>query len=124
MSKEKVEVVIGGINYALQGAESTEHIKRVASIIDKKTGEVKAKYGTQTTNPSRMNMLVTLNIADEYVKGQDELLRYMKELEKCSLENMALIDKIKELTLDITELKKQVAQSSTQAKKVDTRRGR
>ena len=115
MAKNKVEVVIGGTIYALQGEESQEHIQRVAHIINKKTLEVQKKYGHRYNNPTKVNMLVTLNVADEYVKMQDELTAYRSELEKCNAENIALQDKLKELTLELIRVKEEL--TSLQDKK-------
>ena len=124
MSKNKVEVVIGGLIYALQGEESEEHMQKVAKLINEKTHEVQSVYHKQRVNPGRMNMLVTLNIADECVKSKQELERYMAELEKCNRENLALKDKMKELSLELTESKQQLAATEQFKKKEHTNRGR
>ena len=44
MSKNKVEVVIGGLIYALQGEESEEHMQKVAKLINEKTYEVQSLH--------------------------------------------------------------------------------
>ena len=65
MSKNKVEVVIGGLIYALQGEESEQYMQKVAKLVNEETHEVQAVYHKQHINPARLNMLITLNIADE-----------------------------------------------------------
>ncbi len=124
MSKNKVEVVIGGLIYALQGEESEEHMQKVAKLINEKTHEVQSVYHKQRINPARMNMLVTLNIADECVKRKQELDHYVAELEKCNQENLALRDKMKEISLELTESKQQQAVAESFKKKEHTNRGR
>ena len=125
MSKNKVEVVIGGLIYALQGEESEEHMQKVARLINEKTYEVQSvHHNKQRINPARMNMLVTLNIADECVKRKQELERYAAELAKCNEENLALRDKIKEISLELTESKQQLAVKESSKKKEHTNRGR
>lgn len=124
MSKNKVEVVIGGLIYALQGEESEEHMQKVAKLINEKTYEVQSLHHKQRINPARLNMLVTLNIADECVKGKQELDRYAVELAKCNEENLALRDKLKEISLELTESKQQIAVTGSFKKKEHTNRGR
>lgn len=124
MSKNKVEVVIGGLIYALQGEESEEHMQKVAKLINEKTYEVQSVHHKQRVNPTRLNMLVTLNIADECVKRKQELDRYAAELAKCNDENLALRDKLKEISLELTESKQQVSVTESFKKKEHTNRGR
>lgn len=128
MSKNKVEVVIGGLIYALQGEESEGHIQRVAKLVNEKIHEVQAVYHKQHVNPARLNMLITLNIADECVKSTEELERYIKELDNCNEENRVLKERVKELTLELTETRKELAIAEEMKKqfkkKEHTNRGR
>ncbi len=124
MSKNKVEVVIGGVIYSLQGEESQEHIQRVARMINEKTSQIQSKYSKQHMNPSKMNMLVTLNLADEYVKAQYELERYGAELAKGNEENSMLEERIRQLTIELAEARQQLMQHEQSKKKEHTNRGR
>lgn len=125
MSKNKVEVIIDGTIYSLQGEESQEHIQKVARIINEKFQGIQEKRGKVSFNSTKATMLVALNVADEYVKTQQELSAYMQELQKCNAENLALQDRIKELTLELAQVKAQLASTSIQHKKNDhTNRGR
>ncbi|MGL4738101.1 MAG: cell division protein ZapA [Cellulosilyticaceae bacterium] len=105
MTKNKVEVIIGGNIYALQGEESGEHIQQVAAMIDKKIAALHKNPASKKLSSSQVHMLAAINIGDEYLKAQKELQLYAKELEKCNEENMALMEKIEELGLEITRLK-------------------
>lgn len=100
-----MEVVIGGNVYALQGEESGEHIQQVAKIIDKKIATLHKNPGSKKLSSSQIHMLAAINIADEYLKAQKELKLYAAELEKCNEENIALMERIEELGLEITKLK-------------------
>lgn len=125
MSKTKVQVVIGGMIYALQGEESEEHIQKVARIINDKYAELENVYGKKLPDP-KAQMLVTLNVADEYVKSQElieearlekveteeQLALCMTELEKCNSENLALQERIKELGLEVMQIREQLAAST------------
>ena len=104
MAKNKVEVVIGGQVYTLQGNEPEEHIKKVASLLDKKIFELQ-KGTIKTLSTPQKHMMAALNIAEEYLKVNAELEAYSKELEKCNSENLALLERIDEMALEINKLK-------------------
>ncbi|MGL4344294.1 MAG: cell division protein ZapA [Cellulosilyticaceae bacterium] len=105
MTKNKVEVIIGGNIYALQGEESGEHIQQVAAMIDKKIMALHQNPVSKKMSSSQIHMLAAINIADEFLKAQKELELYANELEKCNDENMALMERIEELGLEMTRLK-------------------
>jgi cell division protein ZapA len=105
MAKNKVEVMIGGQVYALQGNESREHIQKVAHVLDKKVVEMQKNSLARHLNQSQKHFMMALNIADEYLKLEEERDLYSKELAKCNEENLALAERIKEMALEINELK-------------------
>ncbi len=125
MSKNKVEVIIGGNIYALRGDESQDHIHKVATLINQKIKSIQQANVRTSLNTSKVYMLTALNIANEYIKIEEELAAYTKELEKCSAENLALKDKIREMTLEITEAKNKIISTNGYPKKNDNKnRGR
>jgi cell division protein ZapA len=125
MSKNKVEVIIGGNIYALQGEESQEHIQKVAGLIDKQIASIQKANVRTNLNTSKIYMLTALNVANEYIKTQQELAAYSDELEKCSAENLALKDKLREMALELTNMKNQMTSTNIYHKKNDhTNRGR
>ena len=125
MSKNKVQVIIGGNIYSLQGEESQEHIHKVAGLLNKKINTIQQANVRTSLNTSKIYMLTALNVASEYLKVQEELESYTLELEKCNAENIALKDKIREMTIDITNAKNQMVDEKVYHKKNDnTNRGR
>jgi len=125
MSKNKVQVIIGGNIYSLQGEESQEHIHKVAGLLNKKINTIQQANVRTSLNTSKIYMLTALNVASEYLKVQEELESYTMELEKCNAENIALKDKIREMTIDITNAKNQMVDEKVYHKKNDnTNRGR
>lgn len=86
-SKTDVEVIIAGKVFTLSGYESQEYLQKVATYLNNKHNE----YG-KLTNFKRQpidtqNILMQLNIADDYFKAkkqisllEDELQRKEKEL--------------------------------------------
>ena len=77
MEKQKTTVRVAGREYVLLSADSPEYISRVASYVDRRI--------TETAFATRMNkesvaVLVSLNMADELMKAQDENARLRREL--------------------------------------------
>lgn len=124
MSKNKVEVVIGGSIYSLQGNESDEHMQRVARIINEKLTEIHSVYAKTHLGQGKMNTLLTLNLADECVKRQEALEAYTTSIEKANVENEQLKETVKELTLQLAQMKEQLAITAHQGKKEHGNRGR
>lgn len=105
MPKNKVDVLIGGNVYSLQGTESKEHIQKVAGLIDKHMLAVKKSDLAHRLSSSQVHMLAAINLADDYLKLQETFVAYEKELEKCSQENILLNERIREMALEINRLK-------------------
>lgn len=105
MAKNKVEVIIGGQVYALQGNESQEQIQKVAHVLDKKMVEIQKNDPMKRLNQSQKHLMLALSIAEEYLKDKTELDSYSRELEKCNQENLALLERIEEMALEINKLK-------------------
>jgi cell division protein ZapA len=77
MEKQKTIVRVAGKEYTLVSADSPEYINRVANYVDRRI--------TETAFATRMNkenvaVLVSLNMADELMKAQDENARLRREL--------------------------------------------
>lgn len=124
MSKNRVEVVIGGNIYALQGTESEEHMQRVAKVINEKLTEIQTSYEKGHIGQSKLNTLLVLNLADECVKKQEKFDAYHTSLEDISIENEKLKATVKELNLQLAQTKEQLAIATHQGKKEHISRGR
>ena len=77
MDKQKTTVRVAGKEYTLVSADSPEYISRVAVYVDRRI--------TETAFATRMNkenvaVLVSMNLADELMKAQDENARLRREL--------------------------------------------
>ncbi|OOB80358.1 MAG: hypothetical protein BEN19_05335 [Epulopiscium sp. Nuni2H_MBin003] len=105
MDKNIVEVIIGGQIYKIQGEESGEHIKQVAEKINKNYEEIRNSKNSARYSTVQIAMLVAMNMADSAIKIEQELKECIVDLGKCETENMALLERIEELTLEIQELK-------------------
>ena len=124
MSKNRVEVVIGGNIIALQGNESEEHMQRVAKAINEKLAEIQGKYEKVHIGQSKVNTLLVLNLADECVKRQQALEAYTTSLEEIKSENEKLRETVKGLSLQLAQVKEQLAIATHQGKMEHGNRGR
>ena len=108
--KNRVEVIIGGAMYVLQGSDSPEHMQRVASYIDGVMGNVKKMDLSNRMSTTQVAMLTSINIADDLIKAQDEVKKrdlenngFYVEFDKLEKENAALNDKISEMQIELTK---------------------
>ena len=60
-------VTIFGRTYRLRGDGDTEYLRRLAELVDEKMREVESATGTADT--TKIAILASLNIADEYLKA-------------------------------------------------------
>lgn len=72
-AKTDTEVIIGGQVLTLSGYESEEYLQRVASYINNKLNEYNKIDSYKRQNPDRRNVLIQLNIADDYFKAKDQI---------------------------------------------------
>ena len=83
--KNYTEVLIDGNIYTLGGSEEQEYLQKVASYINQKIGILKAQPGFTRQNKDYQEVMIYLNLADDYFKTLQEakMLRAQKdELEK------------------------------------------
>lgn len=78
------DVLIGGKVYSLAGADA-EHLQRVAALLNSKLAEVRGTAGYKNLDPEYRELLLNLNLADEYFKIREEADRYKDEA--ASMEN-------------------------------------
>lgn len=83
--RNDVKVVIGGKQYNMGGYESEEYLQSIASYINAKTDELKQQGGFPKLDSDIVNILLQINIADDYFKvkkNQDEIERELTEKQK------------------------------------------
>lgn len=110
--KNKIEVIIGGALYVLQGSESSEHMQRVASYIDGVIRDVKKRDISNRMSTTQIAMLTSINVADDLIKAKNKLKEqdlenngFYNEFGKLETENTALRDKIAELQTELVRLR-------------------
>ena len=80
--KQDVEVIIGGKVYTLSGYESGEYLQRVAAYINGKMSEYGKADSYKRLPVETQNVLLELNIADDYFKAKKQLDEITADLEK------------------------------------------
>ena len=83
--KTASEVLIGGKVYTLSGYESEEYLQRIASYLNGKLNEYSHVEAFRRANVDRQNVLMQINIADDYFKSRKQIgdmEEYMNAKEK------------------------------------------
>ena len=70
--KNDIPLVINGRIYNLSGYEDTDYLQEVANYMNSKITECKAAEGFRRLNAEYQNILLAINIADDYFKVKNE----------------------------------------------------
>ena len=71
-AKTDAEVIIDGKVYTISGFESEEYIQKVASYLNGKLSEFRKSDSYTRLSPDFRNVLLQINIADDYFRMQQE----------------------------------------------------
>jgi len=129
-NKTDTQVIIGGKVLTMSGYESEEYLQKVAMYINTKLSEVEAIEGFSRQPLDMQNLLLQLNIADDYFKVKKQLTVHEekdkdkdKELydlkhelisTQIKLENMQ--SKVESLEKDLDESNKKIIRLETELK--------
>lgn len=70
--KNDARVCINGKNYNIAGYENVEYLHKIADYINNKYAEIKGQNGSNIINDSEKNILMMINIADDYLKLREK----------------------------------------------------
>lgn len=79
-TKTDTEVIIAGKVFTLSGYESEEYLQKVASYINNKVAEYNKVDSFKRQSLDTQNVLLQLNIADDYFKAKKQISRLEEEL--------------------------------------------
>ncbi len=129
-SKTDTEVIIGGKIFTLSGYESEEYLQRVASYINSKIDEYSKIDGFRRQPMDTQNVLLQLNIADDYFKAKRQITMLEEEIQakekelydlkhelitaQIKLENTE--KNVKEMQLELNENAKKIVRLETELK--------
>ena len=77
--KNDIKVVINNKVYTLSGQESEDYIQNVATYINGKIAECQSSEAYRRFNAEYQNVLLALNIADDYFKAKDQVNQMLTE---------------------------------------------
>lgn len=81
-TKTETEVMIGGKVFTLSGNESEEYLQRVAIYINNKLAEYNKIESYRKQSVDSKNVLLQLNIADDYFQAKKKISKLEDELER------------------------------------------
>ena len=77
--KKDIKVVINNKVYTLSGQESEDYLQNVATYINGKIAECQSSEAYRRFNAEYQNVLLALNIADDYFKAKDQVNQMLTE---------------------------------------------
>ncbi len=80
-AKTDTEVIIGGKVFTLSGYESEEYLQKVASYINNKIAEYNKIDSYKRQPIDTQNVLMQLNIADDYFKAKKQINMLEEEIQ-------------------------------------------
>lgn len=80
-AKTDTEVIIGGKVFTLSGYESEEYLQKVASYINNKIAEYNKIESYKRQPIDTQNVLMQLNIADDYFKAKKQINMLEEEIQ-------------------------------------------
>ena len=81
-AKTSAKVVIDGKVYTLSGYEGEEYLQKVAAYINNKISELDTLDNTRHLPPNMKNILIELNLADDFFKAKAQIQKLEEELER------------------------------------------
>ena len=126
-SKTDTEVIIGGKVFTLCGYESEEYLQKVASYINNKLVEYGKVESFRRQNVDMQNILLQLNIADDYFKAkkqigvmEEEIAAKEKELYDLKHELIAAQIKLENTEKNVKALQNEVNENAKKIIRLET----
>ena len=79
VQKNDIKVVINNKVYTLSGQESEDYLQNVATYINGKIAECQSSEAYRRFNAEYQNVLLALNIADDYFKAKNQVNQMLTE---------------------------------------------
>ena len=125
--KTDTEVIIGGKVFTLSGYESEEYLQKVASYINNKLSESNTVESFRRQPQDTQNVLMQLNLADDYFKAkkqisllEEEIQSKEKELYNLKHELIASQIKLENMEKNIKGLQTEVNDSARKIVRLET----
>jgi len=126
-AKTDTEVIIGGKVFTLSGYESEEYLQKVASYINNKVAEYNKVDQFRRQPMDIQNVLLQLNIADDYFKAkkqisilEEDIENKEKEIYDLKHELVAAQMKMESTEKNLRNLQKELSESTKKLIRMET----
>lgn len=126
--KHDIEVIIQNKRYTLCGYESEEYLQKIASYINGQYAVYKDKDAYKQLDADMKNILLQINIADDYFKAQDKVseLKTMNEQKSQELydikhEVIAVQTELEDAKKEIERINKELAEANKKLIQMESR---
>lgn len=109
--KNDVDVIINNKKYTLSGFESDEYMQKIASYINSKYAQFRLVEQFRHLDADMKNVLLEINIADDYFKAKKQVNEYETESENKSNEIFDMKHELITMQTRNEALSKELAQS-------------
>ena len=109
-SSNYTDVIIAGKVYTLGGYESEEYLQRIAGYLNGKNSELRKIDGFLRQTPDYQNILMQLNVADDYFKAAEELAEVKETAEAQEKELYALKHQLVTVQMKLEKLRSKMDQ--------------
>ena len=118
-SKNYTEVIIDGKVFTLSGFESEEYLQQVSTYLNHKISECASSEGYGRQSAETRNILLALNIADDYFKEKKQSIALESDVEEKDKEMYDLKHDLIEAQIEVENLKKEKEELEQQMKKLE-----
>lgn len=101
-----IEVIINDKRYTLSGYESSDYLQKIASYLNEKHDELRSSENYKQLDNDMKNVLLQINIADDYYKARAQMDGLTRQIE--------------EQSKDVYDLKHNIVVSQTQLERLNT----
>ena len=114
-TKTDTEVIIAGKVFTLSGYESEEYLQKVASYINNKIAEYSKVDSFKRQSLDTQNVLMQLNIADDYFKAKNQITRQEEEIQNKEKEMYDLKHELIASQIKLENMEKNIRNLQTEA---------
>ena len=114
-TKTDTEVIIAGKVFTLSGYESEEYLQKVASYINNKVAEYSKVDSFKRQSLDTQNVLMQLNIADDYFKSKNQIARLEEEIQNKEKEMYDLKHELIASQIKLENMEKNIRNLQTEA---------
>ena len=110
--KNTVEVVIAGKVYKISGFESAEYLHQIAVYINEKLAEFQKLEGYRRQNTDQKQLMLDMNLADDFFKAKRQADKLAGEMEKKEREMYGVRHDLIEVQLSKEKLEKELDEAN------------